>query len=616
MKKVIALGSLVSVMMTSQLSFAGNYCAGIRGNGELALSHWASLARIIENKGMPEKVAGGSSAAITLFMLDAISRNQSLSADSTKEHAQQALMLKSLVPHILYLYQVDAKSPVIMRLIGTATGLGDGGFIHKLKSAVRIAKDLPTFFDILGEYGPLLNPEIAKGLRRDFSFYKAQLSESLSVFGSFDAKNDKNIFFRKGLVDFKYLALLLGRVADMYAGHGSDKTNEHLSSFLNTCSMEPVGKTWDKLIAAKPECSNLLVETLNSYYEDPLVEKRVRRANGKGTYKKMVRVKRVFPNKMVFEKIGSGLNAFPTTAVVMGDAVDRYNSSLADYETNGAVDTKDFTLDFNTELKYGYWGRTDDLKNIQDQLQNSYNDDTKSSKFHAINGGVWFEALATSPAEPGLSNLVRIPDGENLNKNNIIYKPYFEKFWKIFPSLTAREWFNEKYPSRGVVPFREGLISAGGWSDLHPTLVLRANDCEDVIYITRQGGESVFGQQIFIRLTDYTDKIRFWGDIRDGNRDGWTNLTVDEESSPWNKLYNLANPDSSFNKSISEADAVYCTNWDKFNVFKGDITNTMTDAYNAPVFLKDESRRAEFNFGLDSAGKSPDNFPGCIVKNL
>ena len=64
------------------LSMAGNYCAGIRGNGELAPAHWGSMARIIENKGLPESVAGGSSAAITLFLLDGVSRNDTVNKDS------------------------------------------------------------------------------------------------------------------------------------------------------------------------------------------------------------------------------------------------------------------------------------------------------------------------------------------------------------------------------------------------------------------------------------------------------------------------------------------------------------------------------------------------------
>ena len=161
------------------------------------------------------------------------------------------------------------------------------------------------------------------------------------------------------------------------------------------------------------------------------------------------------------------------------------------------------------------------------------------------------------------------------------------------------------------------MYSAGGWSDLHPTIVLKANGCDDVMYVTRQDGESVFGQQVFIRLTGYTDKISFWEDIAEGNRRGWTELTEVEANSPWNRLYNLANPNSSFNNSIRALDTVYCTDWNAYNVFKpGQLDLLQTDAYNAPLFVKDESRRSEYNFGLEFEGKSPDNFPGCILKDF
>ena len=231
-----------------------------------------------------------------------------------------------------------------------------------------------------------------------------------------------------------------------------------------------------------------------------------------------------------------------------------------------------------------------------------------------LEGGTWFEVLGTSPAEPGLSNLTRLPDSQNLNPRKVINKRYFYKKWGFLPTLSAIGWFNEKHPSWGVIPFREGILSAGGWSDLHPSLVLKASGCDDVLYVTRQGGESVFGQQIFIRLTGYTDRIRFWRDIRDTNRIGVTDLNYDEKYSPWNKLYNLANPESSYNLSVKVADAVYCTDWDKFFIFKGEVQQTLDDAYTSPLFLKDESRRGEYNFGLDATGRSTDGFPGCIPR--
>ncbi len=609
--------SLALLGCFSSASMAANYCTAIRGNGELAPAHWSGLARIIENKGLPSSVAGGSSASVTMFFLDALSRNENLSSNVTKKQVEQALLLKTIVPHILYLTNKDAKAPKLMGLIANVTGLGKGGFVDTVKKAIAIAGDFDDFMEVLGEYGPLLNPELVTGLRNDFSFYKDQIAESINVFGVFDAKTDANLFYRKGLVDFKFLGMLFGRVADFYAGYGNSDTNRALINFLNECRDDSLGKTWDELIAVNTNCSEKLTVAFDSYYAKPTKIIRGYRQGRKIPYQKEIELNRSFPNRMIFEKIGSGLSSLPSTAVVMKDAAARYKKLSAIYEITSGTDVDDFSLDFETDLRYGYWGSLEDLTNVKKNLPKMYPEDTKSSKFMAMKNGTWFEVLATSPAEPGLANLQRIPKSENINKNAVINKSFFrKKFFGLIPTLNAVEWFNEKNPNQGVIPFRENLYSAGGWSDLHPVLTLKAKGCEDVVYLTRQNGESVFGQQVFIRLTGYTEKIRFWKDIGDGNRVGWINLTEDEENSPWNRLYNLMNPKASFNKSISEATAIYCTNWDHYNLFKGEVKELVHDAYNAPVFVKKENDRKLYPFGLESEGHSKDGFPGCLLKEF
>lgn len=611
-KKLVPVFLLSSLFSANLM--ADNYCAGIRGNGELAPAHWSSLARIIENKGMPHTVSGGSSAAITLFMLDALSLNQKLSIDQNTKNNEQALLLKTLVPHVEYLISEDAKAPEIMRLVGNITGIANSGFVGALKKALAIAKDLPTFMDTLGEYGPLLNPTLVKGLKENFSFYKDQIAEAASALGAFDALNDVNLFYRDGLVDFKYLGIIFGRVADFYAGHGAGKVNTNIDSFLNECSSISKGKEWSEIVIAKPICGDLLKDAFDSYYEAPVTTKVRSRLGGKVRVKVQVPGKRTFPNKMIFSKVGSGINALPTTSVITGAGAKRYSELKSQYIKKEAKDVGVFSIDFDTELSYGYWGATKTLTKIKSNLATLFPKDAKSGKFMGLKGGIWFDVLGTSPAEPGLSSLIRIPDGNNISRKKILNKKYFSKKWGIFPTLNAITWFDEKNPSGGVVPYVADIYSAGGWSDLHPTLVLKASGCEDIVYITRQGGESVFGQQIFIRLTGYTEKISFFKNIKDRNRDGWKNLTEEEENSPWNKLYNLANPNSSFNLSLKTANAVYCTDWDHFNIFKGEVSQTLTDAYHAPVFVKDDSKRSSYDFGYDGLEKSVDNFPGCILK--
>lgn len=611
MKKIVFTITLFSTLLSSA---SANYCAGIRGNGELALAHWSAMARVIEHKGMPETVAGGSSAAVTMMLLDALSRNHLLSEDQTLKNKEQALLLKTMTPHMMYLFNKDGKAPEIMRIMGRISGMKDGGFFHKVKNALLIAKDADEFFEMLGKYHALFNPDLALGLRQNWSFYKAQAMEGVKVFGAFDS-TDPNLFYRRGLVDFKFLGMLFGRMADFYAGYANKKTNKALKKFTNTCGEYSFGKTWYEIKDEHPECDKLLNEAFDRYYEFPLITSKYRQG-GREKTRSYRASKRVFPNKMIFEQIGSGLNVLPTTSMVKGEAVQRYLDNIAAYENSEGTNVLPYTVDYDNELNYVYWGRSEVLSKVGANLPVLFPNDLKSSKFKAFEGGNWFEVMATSPAEPGLARLKRFPYGAKIKPEKVINKKYFKRWlFGWLPTLTAIPWVNEEDPKKNIIPVRDNVFSAGGWSDLHPSLVLRASGCEDVMYLTRQDGETVFGQQIFIRLTGYVDTIKFWRKIKDNNRKGWFNLDPKITSSPWNGLYNLGNPESSFNRSIQEADSVYCTNWNSFNVFKGELREAIEDAWHAPVFLKDQSRRSEFSFAGSYHGKSVDGFPGCIYQH-
>lgn len=584
MIKIIRALIVALCFVTTSSSFAANYCAAVRGNGELVPAHWASLARIVENMGMPSTVAGGSSASVSMFFMDAISRNQQISDDPELSKLEQSLLLKSIMAHLNYLWNEDSKAPMLMGLVGN---ISQEKFLGKLKNAAKIATNAHSFFHLVGEYGAILNPSLVQNINRDFSFGKKQLLEAISMLGKFDARNDMALFYREGVVDFKFIALMMGRVADFYAGYTDPTTRSYFKSFIKNCALPAKDLWWSELASNVPYCQKLFDKSLESYY-----------------------LKKQFANKMIFEKIGSGLSALPTTAIVHGNAISRYQSRLKQYWNQRGENTPDFSLNFNTELSYGYWGKDETLNSIKNKLKRDFSDDTKSQKFLSLGQGSWFEVLSTSPAEPGLANLQRLPDSRSIKPEEIINRSYFKKILGIFPTLRPELWFNEENPQKGIIPFRSGIFSAGGWSDLHPTLVLRASGCEQIVYVTRQGGDSVFAQQIFIRLTGFADKIRFWKDIRSNNRQGWTNLTQEEEDSPWNKLYNLANPNSSYSHSITEANAIFCTNWDNFDLFGGDLAKIELDSWNAPLFSQ-----STYSFGQDSLGKSNDGFPGCLRSN-
>ncbi len=567
---------------------ASPYCAAIRGNGEAVPAHWGALAKIVEHNGMPERVAGGSSATISMMFLDAITRNQYLSQDDEQRKLEQALMIKTIMAHLNYLWSEDSKAP---QLMGLVSDFRNAKFLAKITNALKLAKSTKDFFNLLGVYGAILNPALVQELHRDFAFGKVQLTEAITKLGKFDAKNDMALFYREGLVDFKFIALMLGRVADYYAGFTEQNVLSAQKNFLSQCASSSKGMWWDDIEKNLPHCSLLLKKSLDQYYG-----------------------KKSFHNKMVFEKLGSGLSSIATTSVVKGEAINRYFSMRQIYQQKKGQNVEDFSLDFDQELSYGYWGDAELLSSVKDNLQRDFSDDLKSQKFLALGSGTWFEVLSTSPAEPGLSNLQRIPDSTNFDRRQILEKDYFKKILGLMPTTRAIQWFDEETPKKGVIPFRPGMLSAGGWSDLHPTIVLKASGCQEVLFVTRQGGDSVFAQQIFIRLTGDTKKITFWKDIRQNNRQGWKDLSAEANETAWNRIFNLGNPDSSYSRSITTASAVYCTNWDAHDLFSGELKSLERDAWEAPIFFNHDGDQSNYLFAGSSDGKSTDNYPGCIPK--
>src|SRR3954467_4513799 len=83
-------------------SDAPKLCAAVRGNGESILTHFASLAHIVEHYGLVTGMAGGSSGSISTFTYESILESSSVhtcgdarcSEDATA--ARVALALKSL----------------------------------------------------------------------------------------------------------------------------------------------------------------------------------------------------------------------------------------------------------------------------------------------------------------------------------------------------------------------------------------------------------------------------------------------------------------------------------------------------------------------------------------
>jgi hypothetical protein len=547
-----------------------NYCVGIRGNGENAPAHWPSLARLVEENGMPKAMAGSSSGSVSMFFMDSLAGNSAINAekDPEKKRRMQAVLLKSLPQFADTMAHTDkiASAWNLSKQLGSSgSPISDGlKSIFSGKGPLKAA----DVEQIYGKYAVLANPELLRGIESNPSYFKGEAGQALSVFGKFDATKDDKLFFRPGLVDFKSFAVVLGEIADFYAGNTDEDTQNRLAAFAGDCADSGYGKQWKDI---SPDCNQKFQRIVSDYLN-----------------------KGQFQHKALFNQVGTNIPAFPSTALVKGDGLKAYNAEKAAYLKGEDRQYADFSVDFNKDLAFGYWGSEENLAKIDKGLDKFRAEgDLKSQKFQAAGQANWFEVLSVSPAEPGLANLQRIPTGTTRGQVVLEMQKPFSTRWN---SLV----------------YRDDAISAGGWSDLHPTLVLKAAGCEHVAYITRQGGDAKFGQQVFLRLTGEASKVPFWTHLEDNNARGWSVAGTPAADTNWNKIYNLGNHDSSYQRSLRAADAVYCTNWDSYNMFQEQMWPMVEQAYTSPVFLGPGAAKGLGVNPPDNAPNAASLYPGCI----
>ena len=485
-----------------------NNCAAIRGNGELVMSHFTSLARLVEDQGVIEGLAGGSSATISMFVYESMLANPAVwSAGAGAAPLRLSFLLKSMQEYVDIVggsdeYKAifglgqqlmsDAQAGKLQPLLAGAPAEA-GAAIAQVKAAV-----------LASGAGALLNPEAAgfvdlPGTPVQKAFRANEMVLALKTFGKFEA-SDKLIFFRPGILNFKEVAQRIAKIGSVYAG-GADVAA--WTKLLDRCAPGSKGQRWSQLTDA----------SCRSEAHGVIAGARGRAGTGRGQ-----------------AGVGQIAHILVATSVLEGAERRLWESARARYLAGDNLARFDFHP--FRGLKIGYFGARDDLAKVSSNPR-GYGD-PKTAKRHSLGQVAWATALSISPAEPGLAHGQPIPGTQS--------------------------------------------VSLGGWPDLAPVLALKNLGCKRVFYVTRQGAESPFAQGVA------------------------TNLGMTAAQQP--TFYDLGRASSSFAKSIAEADAVHCTNW---NSFKANQREPMdADAFNAPL----ETRNQELA-KRHGAGAQPGGPPGC-----
>ncbi len=564
-----------------QASGCDNYCVGIRGNGEAVPAHWGALSRMVEENGMPKATAGGSSATVTMFFLDSLEGNPKVKTESDSERKKkiQALMIKSM-PEFTAVMTKDAKIVDAMAMLQAYRG-GDPELRKKAMEAFGRAGSLsPSELQkVFEKYGALVNPELLALVMKNPVRFGPEAQKSIQNLGAFNAVTDDTIFFRPGLVDFRGAAVVLGHMADFYAGNTDPETQAAFDAYLDDCADKAYRKEWSDVDSG---CRQRFQKIAADYLR-----------GGKFQY------------KALFNKVGTNMDALPTTSVIQGKGLQQYMQKKKEYENGTARGLADFSVDFERDMRFGYWGKQELVSRTDRGLERFREQgDLKAKSFKSLGHGNWFEVLSTSPAEPGIANAQPIP--QNTTREQVIAE---------LKKPMSKRWQGLSY--------RRDAISTGGWSDLHPTQVLKAQGCSPVVYLTRQAkyGDSKFGQQIFIRLTGSKKDIPFWDHVGDASPPGWCPDRIRAEhadpakvnATPWSRISNLCNPQSAFRRALESADVVHCTNWDaaENDVFKGQMRSLVKDAYESPSIPATDAGRA-CKLNRQPSSSDPRGLHGCI----
>lgn len=501
-------------------------CFGVRGNGQLIFAHFGSLARIYENYGLMWGASGGSSGSITTFIADSIQLNPQLT-DCGDEACSAD--------------EAGNRAALLFKSIE-----GYLGVLGQTEEAVALL-----------QLGPLVAKIQEAGIEdlaaEDAQAAQAALLELLQSEDLRDLVNEELIDMIVASPDPAFhVSDVAGAVSTLAEFNADDDVIFVRPGIIDFGKFaEKIGRIANFYAAYGPYDDAGMADFFESCAtpgKGMMWSEVAGLPAGDGatcgslfadlakTYREALLADEDSFDKRIDDAVGSNMHVLISTSVLEGDAVGQWKSSLDAYL---AAERRPLGIDFD-DVRFGYFGAEEDLDRVEGNPEN--HPDAKTRKFRSLGEVKWRTALGYSPAEPGLTRALEISDAQ---------------------------------------------VSAGGWSDLHPTLVLDNLGCEQTIYVTRRGATSNFVSH----------------DRRDDEAEpGGVATLLGMTDAQWAELYDVLSP-SAFDRSLRVADAVWCTNWNEQTAT--DIKGTVDDAYNALLVSDDEfwtSAYAEHGDGEGIAG--------------
>jgi len=426
-------------------------CLAFKGNGPRIPAHFGAVARLVEHYGMVGATAGGSSGAITGFVIESVSANprvrdcDGLPCSEGEAAARAALLFKTVPEYISGMGQAreGLAFATVAKIVARGQDRGIPGLLTS--NPFEAASALHTILSS-NDVRDLVNEEALQLLLHspDRIRHARDIWETASSGLSFSAP-DPRIFLVPGLLDFEELAWRIGRIGSFYAGW-APTDGAAMGEFLDACAEAGRGQTWADLRDQSIDgatCGDRFDALLTGYLDDL----------------DAAPDRHIYPN-FAEQPVGSVLPSLVTTATLNAGAADTWRAARENW-----IDGHAWSLDVDyDEVLAGWWGYPGDTELVARNVEGF--EDAKSRKVADLGATDWLTALTMSPAEPGLARGFELPDGS---------------------------------------------ISVGGWADPAPVQALRHLGCEEVVLVNRRGDTGWFIRAVseHLGMTE-TDEAALW----------------------------------------------------------------------------------------------------------
>lgn len=489
------------------------YAVTIRGNGQKMPGSMYGLAQLYERFGFIDAKQGSSSGSVITFFDDSIAKNPSVFWKGDERLGPKdlglrfSLLLKSLTGYAEYLSETSEGQAVwgIEHSVQQLKQAIEDGHIKGMLGAVKIPLfHFPKLLKAGKDLGTILKNSDLRELLGDE--YMAQLGVTWP--GRMQRRLGRMMSAAKPSIQagnadmmFRPGILDIEQFIRLLDRPATFLATADFSEFLETFAERAEGKTWPEIKQLTAPDGRTAEDMLNALIAE-------------------VRPKVIEEGmSRLDDKVGDVLPVMVSTSAFVdesGDMVDRFKQTKKDYLAGKEYDPSSWKPEVG-KFRIGYIGHPREVKRSVAYQKNNFSD-AKSQLAYDIGQLSWADTLKASISEPGLA------------------------------------------PAHAI---NDRVITNGGHLNNAGVRATRGMGAQHVFYVTRQGGESSFAQNVLKTQYDFDPAL------------------VDE--------IHGTDPGEGSALDMADADAAVVANWDNIR----DPFELMRDGLSAPIYVNPDGGLAD-----------------------